>query len=134
MKSVKHKILVLSGKGGVGKSTFATNLARLLAEEVPQDANSNGSNGSNATGASTSDVVQVCCSRRFALKTRVCRWITRSFTLCACVHACPRKRRLDCLISIFVVQACRKFSVSKATKCTRAATAGNRSICRTTWQ
>jgi Mrp family chromosome partitioning ATPase len=30
MKSIKHKILVLSGKGGVGKSTIATYLALLL--------------------------------------------------------------------------------------------------------
>lgn len=33
MRHVKHKILVLSGKGGVGKSTFSTNLARVLAEQ-----------------------------------------------------------------------------------------------------
>jgi len=31
MKSVKHKVVVLSGKGGVGKSTVATNLAIALA-------------------------------------------------------------------------------------------------------
>jgi len=31
MKHVKHKILVLSGKGGVGKSTFSTQLSRALA-------------------------------------------------------------------------------------------------------
>ncbi|KAJ3129069.1 Cytosolic Fe-S cluster assembly factor nubp1 [Nowakowskiella sp. JEL0407] len=30
LKSVKHKILVLSGKGGVGKSTFSTNLSFAL--------------------------------------------------------------------------------------------------------
>jgi tRNA uridine 5-carbamoylmethylation protein Kti12 len=28
---VRHKILILSGKGGVGKSTFATQLAFALA-------------------------------------------------------------------------------------------------------
>ncbi|PNJ14148.1 NUBP1 isoform 2 [Pongo abelii] len=33
MKTVKHKILVLSGKGGVGKSTFSAHLARGLAED-----------------------------------------------------------------------------------------------------
>nr|XP_015094618.1 cytosolic Fe-S cluster assembly factor NUBP1 isoform X1 [Vicugna pacos] len=33
MKSVKHKILVLSGKGGVGKSTFSAHLAHGLAED-----------------------------------------------------------------------------------------------------
>merc|ERR1712130_52710 len=31
MQNVKHKILVLSGKGGVGKSTFSTQLSRALA-------------------------------------------------------------------------------------------------------
>ena len=30
MKHVKRKILVLSGKGGVGKSTFSANFARAL--------------------------------------------------------------------------------------------------------
>lgn len=33
MKAVKHKILVLSGKGGVGKSTLSAQLARGLAED-----------------------------------------------------------------------------------------------------
>ncbi|XP_064218589.1 cytosolic Fe-S cluster assembly factor NUBP1 isoform X2 [Aotus nancymaae] len=33
MKTVKHKILVLSGKGGVGKSTFSAHLAYGLAED-----------------------------------------------------------------------------------------------------
>ena len=32
LSSVKHKILVLSGKGGVGKSTFTATLARGLAQ------------------------------------------------------------------------------------------------------
>ena len=31
MTSVKHKILVLSGKGGVGKSTFTAHLGHGLA-------------------------------------------------------------------------------------------------------
>ncbi len=33
MSRVKHKILVLSGKGGVGKSTFSTQLAFALASQ-----------------------------------------------------------------------------------------------------
>ncbi len=33
MATVKHKILVLSGKGGVGKSTFTAHLARGLAAD-----------------------------------------------------------------------------------------------------
>jgi len=32
LQSVKHKLLVMSGKGGVGKSTVATNLAVLLSD------------------------------------------------------------------------------------------------------
>ncbi|KAJ1367816.1 Cytosolic Fe-S cluster assembly factor nubp1 [Parelaphostrongylus tenuis] len=32
--SIKHKILILSGKGGVGKSTVTTNLARALANDA----------------------------------------------------------------------------------------------------
>lgn len=33
LSAVKHKILVLSGKGGVGKSTVATQLAVLLSQK-----------------------------------------------------------------------------------------------------
>ena len=33
MESVRHKILVLSGKGGVGKSTFTAHLAHGLADD-----------------------------------------------------------------------------------------------------
>ena len=33
MKDVKHKILVLSGKGGVGKSTVSSQLALALASK-----------------------------------------------------------------------------------------------------
>lgn len=33
LRHVKHKILILSGKGGVGKSTFATQLAFALAAQ-----------------------------------------------------------------------------------------------------
>lgn len=36
LSSVKYKILVLSGKGGVGKSTFTSLLARVLASENEQ--------------------------------------------------------------------------------------------------
>lgn len=34
MSSVKHKILILSGKGGVGKSTFTAHLAHGLAADI----------------------------------------------------------------------------------------------------
>ncbi|MBN1343206.1 MAG: P-loop NTPase [Phycisphaerae bacterium] len=36
LKGIQHKIVVLSGKGGVGKSTVATNLALSLAESGKQ--------------------------------------------------------------------------------------------------
>ncbi|UCE14756.1 MAG: Mrp/NBP35 family ATP-binding protein [Candidatus Heimdallarchaeota archaeon] len=36
MKRVKRKIVVLSGKGGVGKSTVAANLALAMAEKFPK--------------------------------------------------------------------------------------------------
>src|SRR2546428_500756 len=35
MSRIKHKIVVMSGKGGVGKSSFAANLACVLAEDGP---------------------------------------------------------------------------------------------------
>jgi len=35
MSRIKHKIVVMSGKGGVGKSSVATNLACVLAESGP---------------------------------------------------------------------------------------------------
>ena len=37
LRGVKHKILVLSGKGGVGKSTVTTQLARVLARDEDLD-------------------------------------------------------------------------------------------------
>ena len=33
MKNIKHKILVLSGKGGVGKSSLSTQLAFYLSSQ-----------------------------------------------------------------------------------------------------
>lgn len=38
LSGVKHIILVLSGKGGVGKSTIATQLALTLASLDPENA------------------------------------------------------------------------------------------------
>ncbi|XP_064218590.1 cytosolic Fe-S cluster assembly factor NUBP1 isoform X3 [Aotus nancymaae] len=43
MKTVKHKILVLSGKGGVGKSTFSAHLAYGLAEDENTQVHQSGS-------------------------------------------------------------------------------------------
>uniref|UniRef100_A0A8C7IRU3 Nucleotide binding protein 1 (MinD homolog, E. coli) n=1 Tax=Oncorhynchus kisutch TaxID=8019 RepID=A0A8C7IRU3_ONCKI len=37
MLTVKHKILVLSGKGGVGKSTFSAHLAHALASDATKE-------------------------------------------------------------------------------------------------
>ena len=33
MSSIRHKVAVLSGKGGVGKSTFVTHLAHAFADD-----------------------------------------------------------------------------------------------------
>uniref|UniRef100_A0A5F9C260 Cytosolic Fe-S cluster assembly factor NUBP1 n=1 Tax=Oryctolagus cuniculus TaxID=9986 RepID=A0A5F9C260_RABIT len=43
MQPVKHKILVLSGKGGVGKSTFSAHLAHGLAEDENSQVHQSGS-------------------------------------------------------------------------------------------
>lgn len=37
LSTVKHKILVLSGKGGVGKSTFSAHLAHALASDTTKE-------------------------------------------------------------------------------------------------
>lgn len=37
LSTVKHKILVLSGKGGVGKSTFSAHLAHALASDSTKE-------------------------------------------------------------------------------------------------
>ena len=33
MKKVKHKLIILSGKGGVGKTTFTAHVAHCLASD-----------------------------------------------------------------------------------------------------
>ncbi|XP_069503934.1 cytosolic Fe-S cluster assembly factor NUBP1 isoform X2 [Ambystoma mexicanum] len=43
MALVKHKILILSGKGGVGKSTFSAHLAHGLAEDDTKQVHQSGS-------------------------------------------------------------------------------------------
>mmetsp|Transcript_7691 Transcript_7691/g.13962 ORF Transcript_7691/g.13962 Transcript_7691/m.13962 type:complete len:355 (+) Transcript_7691:45-1109(+) len=55
--SIKHKILVLSGKGGVGKSTFAAQLsfALLSAHKLRSNAAQNGSNGQQLDADCDSD-------------------------------------------------------------------------------
>jgi len=40
MTSVKHKILILSGKGGVGKSTFSAHLSHALASDDSKEVSS----------------------------------------------------------------------------------------------
>ena len=37
LKNVKHKILVISGKGGVGKSTFSSQLSFALAHDETKE-------------------------------------------------------------------------------------------------
>lgn len=57
LSGVKHKVLVLSGKGGVGKSTFSALLAGAFAKEVEEEAESTSSgNGSSHTGATQCQV------------------------------------------------------------------------------
>lgn len=48
MKTVKHKILVLSGKGGVGKSTFSAHLAHGLAEDENTQVGPSGKAGNSS--------------------------------------------------------------------------------------
>ncbi|KAA8584906.1 hypothetical protein FQN60_003600 [Etheostoma spectabile] len=43
LSTVKHKILVLSGKGGVGKSTFSAHLAHALASDSTKEVHQSGS-------------------------------------------------------------------------------------------
>lgn len=40
LATVKHKLLVLSGKGGVGKSTFTAHLAHGMASDEEKQVNS----------------------------------------------------------------------------------------------
>lgn len=44
LSTVKHKILVLSGKGGVGKSTFSAHLAHALANDGTKEVMQNHKN------------------------------------------------------------------------------------------
>ena len=50
LSGVKHKILVLSGKGGVGKSTFSTLLAGAFAQDAEEEASRATNGGANGDG------------------------------------------------------------------------------------
>ena len=59
MKTVKHKLLVLSGKGGVGKSTFSAQLAHGLAEDDAKQVC-----GVLFFGKSLLNATELCCNER----------------------------------------------------------------------
>lgn len=56
MAGVKHKVIVLSGKGGVGKSTFTALLARVLAARLQREAEEWGEDAGGDVGVLDADL------------------------------------------------------------------------------
>lgn len=63
LRAVRHTVLVLSGKGGVGKSTFSALLAHgLAADETKQVGRGRGQDGQRGIGAGS---YRSCASARY---------------------------------------------------------------------
>ena len=73
LRAVKHKILVLSGKGGVGKSTFASQLAFALAQS------------DRSVRPKLNDTITLSCPIFLADVVQVFAKLVRSLDCCTCM-------------------------------------------------